>query len=239
MKNKLLTSGLLAGLVAGAGAGLVLETSGFAGAAAPVVVSQDDGTDTTVPGTDQDTDQGRDGRAAERSARITEALQPLVDDGILTVAQRDAVVAALEAAAPLGGHGGHGGRGGHGMRGEGLEAAAEALGMTTDELRTELRDGATIAEIAAAEGVEVQSVIDAMVVAAGAHLAEHVAAGDITQEQADARLEEITARITDHVNNGGPAEGMEGRGGRGGRGHHGPDVGDSDGPDTGGADTSA
>ena len=58
----------------------------------------------------------------------------------------------------------------------------------------------------------------------------------ITQEQADARLAEITARITDHVNNGGPAEGMEGRGGRR---HHGPDAGDFDGPDAEGADTSA
>jgi hypothetical protein len=128
------------------------------------------------------------------------------------------------------------------MRGEGLEAAADALGITSDELRTALRDGQTIAEVAATEGVEVQSVIDAMVVEAGTHLAEHVAAGDLTQEEADARLEEITARITDHVNNGGPAEGRGERGERGergGRGHHGPGGFDGQGPDGQDAEPSA
>ena len=97
-------------------------------------------------------------------------LQALVDDGTLTSAQLDAVVSALDAAGPMrgempGGFGDHGGRGDHGRggRGFGLDAAATALGLTADELRTELEGGSTIAEVAQANGVEVQAVIDAMV----------------------------------------------------------------------------
>ena len=48
-----------------------------------------------------------------------------------------------------------------------LEAAAEALGMTTDELRTELEAGKTIADVAGEQGVDVQTVIDAMVADVG------------------------------------------------------------------------
>lgn len=203
MNKTLLTGGLLAGLVAGSGAGFVLETSGLVGAA-PAVVSQAT-TEPAAPGAGTGTGTGGD-RATGRSGRIDEILQPLVDDGTLTPAQRDAVVDALRDAAPLGGHGRDGDRRERGMRGRGLEAAAAAIGVTTEELRAALRDGRTIAEVAGDEGVEVRTVIDAMVVEAGTHLAEHVAAGDLTQAQADARLEEITDRITDLVNNGAPAD---------------------------------
>lgn len=228
MNKKLLTSGLLAGLVAGSGAGLILQSTGFAGAAssaAPAVVVVDDTTGTTdstdTTGTDTTT-------RPDRSARLTEVLQPLVDDGTITADQLTAVVAALDAAGPMGrGGDGPGGRG-MGMGGEGLTAVAEALGLTEAELQTALQGGQTLAEIAAAEGVEVQTVIDTLVTAAGAHLAEHVTAGDLTQEEADAKLAELTTRITDAVNNGGP---LGGRGGEmGGRGGHGP-RGDADGDD--------
>lgn len=228
MNKKLLTSGLLAGLVAGSGAGLILQSTGFAGAAAPAAVVVDDTTGTTdstgttgTTGTDTTT-------RPDRSARLTEVLQPLVDDGTITADQLTAVVAALDAAGPMGrGGDGPGGRG-MGLGGEGLTAVAEVLGLTEAELQTALQGGQTLAEIAAAEGVEVQTVIDTLVTAAGAHLAEHVTAGDLTQEEADAKLAELTTRITDAVNNGGP---LGGRGGEmGGRGGHGP-RGDADGDD--------
>jgi hypothetical protein len=89
----------------------------------------------------------------------------------------------------------------------GLEAAATALGMTADELRTELSDGSTIAEVATAQGVDVQTVIDAMVAEATTRLAERVA-GDLTQAEADERIAELTERISDVVNNGRPAPPM-------------------------------
>ncbi|MBA2282966.1 MAG: hypothetical protein H0W25_17290 [Acidimicrobiia bacterium] len=75
-----------------------------------------------------------------------------------------------------GGPGGHG-PGGHGFgRGHQLDAAATAIGITADELRTELEGGATVAEVAAAHGVEVQTVIDAMVTEATENLTERITA---------------------------------------------------------------
>ena len=87
-----------------------------------------------------------------------------------------------------------------GPRGAGLAVAAETIGVPEDELREALEGGQTLAEVAAAHGVEVQTVIDAMVADVAAHLAEKVEAGDITQEQADARLERATESITARVN---------------------------------------
>lgn len=205
-QKKIVIAGLVAGLVAGGGAGLVLTSGGFAGASAalPSAVVVDD-TDTSD-------------RAAERGARLAEVLQPLVADGTLTQEQLDTVVETLMENAPerdgRGGRGGHGGPGDHdgprgGRGGHGLEAAATALGLTADELRVELRDGATLADIAADEGVAVQTVIDAMVAELETHLDEHVASGELTQEEADAKLAKATEKITDLVNNGRPDRGGE------------------------------
>jgi ferredoxin len=73
----------------------------------------------------------------------------------------------------------HGGR----HRGEHLEAAATALGITADELRTELEAGKTIAEVAEAQGVDIETVIDALVTDATADLRERITAmvnGDLS-----------------------------------------------------------
>ncbi len=88
-----------------------------------------------------------------------------------------------------------------------METAAETLGMSVADLRTALRDGQTLAEVAEAQGVEVQTLIDALVAEVKEHLDEHVADGDMTQEEADEKLAEATERITDRVNNGGPLRG--------------------------------
>jgi polyhydroxyalkanoate synthesis regulator phasin len=224
MNRKIVSTGLLAGLIAGTGAGLIMQQSGFAGASALSAVAVEDGTPTpTVDATtDTDTDTATDTGATDtgrpdHSDRLREVLQPLVDDGTLTADQLEAVVAALAEAGPSaggrGGHDGHGGPGDHGGplgggrggHGVGLDAAATALGITADELRTQLEAGSTIAEVATTEGVDIQTVIDALVTEAKARLAEAVTAGDLTQEQADARLAEITTRITELVNTGRPA----------------------------------
>jgi hypothetical protein len=118
----------------------------------------------------------------------------------------DRIAELVDSTLPAGGRGGHGG---HGMRGRGpgLDAAAAALGVTEDELHDALHDGQTIAEVAEAKGVDVQTVIDAMVAEAADHLASEVAEGDLTQEEADAKLAEVTERITERVNEGLPARG--------------------------------
>jgi len=127
---------------------------------------------------------------------IQGALAPLVTDGTLTQAQADSVAGALEAAKPE--RSGKGG--GMGRRGAGLDAAAGAIGITADELRTALRDGQTIADVAGAAGVDVQTVIDSMFTAAETALDQAVTDGKLNQEQADTRKAAATERATAIVN---------------------------------------
>lgn len=86
-----------------------------------------------------------------------------------------------------------GGPGGHGLRLEGLQIAAEALNMTTDELINELRSGKTLEEIATEAGVDLQDVQDAIQEARATQMRERIQqavdAGTITQEHADWLLE--------------------------------------------------
>ena len=87
--------------------------------------------------------------------------------------------------------GGRGGPGGFGGRGPGLEAAADAIGISVDELRTALRDGSSLAEVAAANDVDVQTVIDALVAEATAHLDEAVENGRLTEAEAAERAADL------------------------------------------------
>ena len=85
------------------------------------------------------------------------------------------------------------GPGGRGLGLEGLQVAAEALGMTTDELITALRSGQTLEEIAEEAGVDLQEVQDAIQAARAEDMRERIQqaleAGTITQEHADWLLE--------------------------------------------------
>ncbi|MFA9565557.1 MAG: hypothetical protein ACERLM_12745 [Acidimicrobiales bacterium] len=80
-----------------------------------------------------------------------------------------------------------------------LDAAAEAIGVEVDDLRSALDDGQSIADVATANDVDPDTVVDAMVASADEHLAEKVEAGRLTQEEADERLAEKTERINDRV----------------------------------------
>lgn len=154
-------------------------------------------------------------------------LDEAVAAGTLTQEQADAILPRVQAGdlgALYGGRGGPGGRHG-GPRVEGLhqamgDAAASALGITSDELSGALRDGQTLAELAAANGVDEQAVIDAALAAADAKLDEAVAAGALTQEQADAVYARLEAAGADLLGHGG-------RGGPGGRGPRAPDADDT------------
>ena len=240
MNKKLVSTGLVAGLLAGSGAGLILQMSGSAGASGAsgasiaAVAAEDDATGTPAAGADDAT------READRTARLTEVLQPLVTDGTLTQAQLDKVIATLGEAGPMGDQGGRGGRGG-----PGLAVVAETLGMIEAEVRDAISGGQTLAQLAEAKGSTAQAVIDAMLAEVKAHLDEEVAAGDHTQEDADAKLAEATTRITELVNStapvgpmGGGEMGGRGPGGRGPGGHHGDRDGApaTDGPGTGSID---
>jgi hypothetical protein len=181
-KQRLAAAGLIAGLTAGGLGGLALG--------APAISFAQDTTDSTTqePATE-----------ADHASRLLETLQPLIDDGTLTQAQADAVISALEAARPTVGPGDHR-RGG-----PGVDAAAAAIGISTDELRQALTDGSTIAEVAQSRGVDVQTVVDAMVAELQAHLDEEVASGDHTQAEADEKIADANDRITAMVNGEAPS----------------------------------
>jgi hypothetical protein len=88
----------------------------------------------------------------------------------------------------------HGGGFGRGLCGEaGLDAAAEALGMTADELSTQLWGGETLSSLADEAGVELEAVQDAVNAACQeaqkAAIQQAVEDGDLTQEHADWLLE--------------------------------------------------
>ena len=104
--------------------------------------------------------------------------------------------------------------------GKGAEAVATALGITVEELKTELSSGKSIADVAKAKNVDIAKVIAAMTAQMKAHLDEEVASGEHTQAEADAKLAEFTARATEMVNKaGGPQAGQKGGpGGKHGKG---------------------
>lgn len=81
-----------------------------------------------------------------------------------------------------------------------LEEAAAAIGIDETDLRAAVDAGDTIADVAEANGVDVDVVIDAMVDAKAERISEKLADGRITQAEADEKLAELEARITDQVN---------------------------------------
>ena len=188
--------GVTAGLLGGGVIGLLVAMPSFSNAAAQdtttppttpptteVVVTDDSATDETSTDTPDapPTDADRQARAEER---IRTELQNLVDDGTITAAQADSVAADLSTTFPGRGPGGPGGPGGH-HRGAGF-------------------DGEVLAGLL---GVDVQTVIDSLVAEAESHLDLSVENGRLTQEEADAKLADVTERITDFVNNGLPQRG--------------------------------
>jgi ribosomal protein S20 len=94
-------------------------------------------------------------------------------------------------------------KGDHGPK---LDAAAKALNVSVDDLRSKLKDGKTLAQVAKDQGVDVQKVIDAMVADATAHIDQAVKDGKLTADQATQRKSGLKDRITKLVNDGPPKD---------------------------------
>ncbi len=157
----------------------------------------------------------------DRVSKIKNALKGLVTDGTLTQAQADKVATTLDQTLPKGGPGHDRGKGhkrGHGLGGPRLDAAATAIGMTPAELRTQLKAGKTLTQIAATKGISKATLIDKLVTAAEAHLSQAVKDGKLTQVQADERKADLRARITESVDRVHPGRGPGRHGERGERG---------------------
>lgn len=154
-----------------------------------------------------------------RISALREALQGLVSDGTLNDTQADKVAERLAEAAPPRGMGGGMGMGGPGMRGHGpggrhgglmlrAEAVAEAAGVTVEELHEARHDGTSLAEIAAAEGISRETLIDRLVTLAEKRIDAAVTAERLTAEQAAKRKAGLEERISDMVDRtGGPGHG--------------------------------
>jgi hypothetical protein len=81
-----------------------------------------------------------------------------------------------------------------------LDAAASAIHISTTELRTDLRSGQSIADVATAHHVAVQTVVDTLVNAAKAKIDAAVQAGKLTPQRA-ARLEQRLPTLVDKLVN--------------------------------------
>jgi len=142
-------------------------------------------------------------------ATIEDVLAGLVTDGLITEEQSTQIVAALqERVGPFRGHHGGFGRGIH------LETTAAAIGIDAATLREALRSGETIAEVADANNVESQTVIDAVIAEMNANLDHAIEDGKLTTERADEIRADAPDRIASMVNGE-----LERR--MGFRGHHG------------------
>lgn len=85
------------------------------------------------------------------------------------------------------------------------EVVTELLGIDAETLRDELRGGSTLAEVAEANGVDVASLVDALVAEATDRVDQAVEAGRIDAAEATDKLADIEERITERVN-GEPSE---------------------------------
>jgi polyhydroxyalkanoate synthesis regulator phasin len=209
--RKRLIAGAVAGTVALGAVGATVAFAETGGSSTPQA--------TPSPGTSPPAGApNAQARQAQREAQIKDQLKKLVAAGTITQAQADKVASTLAAAgeqgAPGGGFGGHG-PGGAGRLGDllqpELQAAAKALGLTTDQLQTQMRGGSTLAQIAKKQGKDVNTLVGAITTAAKAQLDAAVKAGRLNQDMATKVEGDLQKRITDLVNNGFPKAAPNGR----------------------------
>lgn len=81
-----------------------------------------------------------------------------------------------------------------------IHAAVEETGLEAEDILSQIREGQTLAEVVAANGGDIQVVIDQAMVSASERIAQAVENGRITQEQADERLSQLATLIAEGVN---------------------------------------
>lgn len=154
-----------------------------------------------------------------------QVLEEAVEQGALTQEQADRMQERFEEGGRLGKmphdfDGAEGFRGSKrgGMRGGSmnpvgagpLEAAAEALDLTIEELQAELEAGKTIAELAEAKGVALDTIVAAYTAQMAEQLAGAVESGRMTQEQAGTMQEKMGEHIQSMLEGETPFRGAPG-----------------------------
>jgi len=188
------TIGVGAGLLGGGAIGLLMVVPSFTSAAsvdtetvaAPVVALQDGGDELT------------DGERPEPGHKLRGLLQQLVDDGTIDDGQADAVTELLmdnRPERPRKGQAPH-----HRGPARDGEVISGLLGIDVETLRDELRAGNSIADIAAANDVDPETVIDALVAEAEGHVDLMVENGRLTDDEAATIRDRIDERVTARVN---------------------------------------
>lgn len=209
--RKLIAGGVLAATIAGGSVAVAtVSPIGLAGAQS----------DPSTPTTSAEQPPPAEGERRRPGQVLDEALGELVADGTLTQQQADAVRDRLEAKAKehRSEHGiGRGpGQRPFGLLKDALEPVAGTLGMTAEELASALRDGTTLNELAAQQGVDPGAVRQQVIDQATARIDQAVADGKLDAaraEEAKARLPEMVDRFME--------EGARHPGGGGWRHHRG------------------
>ena len=202
LRSKLVIAGMAALI------GILLGATVFG----PGAANAQEATTTTTSTTEESSTT----RGAQRQERIREALEPLVTDGTITSAQADAVSAQLSESFP-----------GHHLRRfhASLDVAAATIGITEAELVSALREGQSVAEVAEANGVSAQTVIDALVSEINTRVDEALAAGTLDEERATEIKANAVEKATSWVNGELPLLPRGGLFGRGPEGGETPDAG--------------
>jgi AraC-like DNA-binding protein len=161
-------------------------------------------------------------KAVEKD-RVAQAVR----DGRITQAEADRINAQIDqrtTIGPFGGPGfggpGHKG-GGHergGVKGADPAALATFLGMQPADLRTALSGGKTLAQVAQEKGKSRDELKTFLTNQERTKLSQAVAAGRLTQAQADARLTQFTGQLDALIDRTGPKGGPGGERGPRGRG---------------------
>ena len=152
----------------------------------------------------------------------TETIDQAVQNGDLAKNQADAMKQRVQQGntAFLGGFGGRGfggpmggGPGPKGMAGGGIQAAEQAaadkLGLTLQDFQAQLRSGQSLSDLASAKGVAASDLYAAMAAAAKTQLDQEVKAGNLTQQQEDAVLQQIQqGQLPGHGRGPGPGRGL-------------------------------
>ena len=149
------------------------------------------------------------------SDALKKALEDRVDaavsDGRLTKEQGDDLKSGIDAGdvplvlvPGLDRHGDHGRPGDFDFFGN-LDAAASYLGLTEDELRSQLGGGKTLAQVAEDRGKSVDGLVQAIYDAKKKQLDDAVAAGRLTQADENLALSGLEDRIANLVNSRFPA----------------------------------
>ena len=150
---------------------------------------------------------------SELSAALKKALSNRVDqavkDGRLSKAEGDALKARINSGqfplfgVPRGPGFGHFGRGHFGFGHEHfLSTAAGYLGLTEAQLRTQMNNGKSLAQIAKDRDKSVDGLVDKLVAAKKERIEAAVKAGRLTRAEANEIEADLKQQVTDFVNNG-------------------------------------